>query len=58
MAVSAEFENAVSILARLRASVGRALGCEQTLNTMNRYTLAETCKVVWQQAKTLEDPKP
>jgi hypothetical protein len=54
VSTGAEFENAVSIPARFRASVGRALGHQQTLNTMNRYTLAETCKILWQQPQSLE----
>jgi len=54
VSTGAEFENAVSILARFRASVRRALGREQTLNTMNRYTLAETCNILWQQPQSLE----
>jgi len=54
VSTDAEFKSAVSILALLRAPVDRVQGREQILNTMNRYTLAETCKILWQQPQGLE----
>jgi len=54
VSTAAEFEKAIFLLARFRSPVGRNQGREQTLDAIQCYALAQTCKILWQQPVGLE----
>jgi len=47
----AKSDKAVPTLARLCARVGCPCDRKQTFDIIRRYTMEETCEVLWQQAK-------